>query len=504
MDRQHILEDIEKFDEEMGREHLAHARGMKDEVNFSAIYSRHEHLFTLENIRLVRALLKDAKLPDTQRRNLLLFDYLVGSRIGNELKALSDKASNYEAKATIKVGGKKIPYRQASIVVMNEPNRKQRQKIVDALKVPKRVLTKFSEEALEKEYKLLKELSGKDYVEYVEWIKQFDLRKFGKVLEGFLAQSNKMYRAKLATVMTSMKVPLNDIQKHDLGFYLRAHKFDAYFPKKRLIPTLHATLSGMGFSLPKQKNITLDADERPTKVPRAFCMPLLIPHEIYLVLKPHGGQEDYQTILHEAGHSEHFANTKDDLPYELKHMGSHSVSETYSFLFEYLTMDPLWLKKFIRMSAKKEQEFLDFQKFTKLFFVRRYAGKVLYELKFHGNDVRRLDDDFQPLRETYASKAAMYADILTKTTGAIYKEDDYLLDMDNAFYSADYVRAWMFEVQVRNYLKEHYGAWFANKKSGAFLKKMWSTGSAGRNQEELAKLINAPSVDPQYLFHEVL
>ncbi len=504
MDRQQIIEDIEKFDEELGREHLAHARGMKDEINFSAIYSRHEHLFTLENIRLVRVLLKDAKLPDTQRRNLLLFDYLIGSYIGNELKELSDKASNYEAKATIKVGSKRIPYRQASIVVMNEPNRKKRQKVVDALKTPKRVLTKFSEEALEQEYKLLKELSGKNYVEYVEWIKQFDLRKFGKVLEGFLAQSNDIYRAQLHATMTSMNVPLDDIQKHDLGFYLRAHRFDKYFPKRKLIPTLNATLAGMGFSLRRQKNITLDADERPTKVPRAFCLPLLIPNEIYLVLKPHGGQEDYQTILHEAGHSEHFANTKDDLPYELKHMGSHSVSETYSFLFEYLVMNPDWLKKFIKMPARKEQEFLDFLKFTKLFFVRRYSGKVLYELKFHGNDLRKLDDNFKPVREKYASKAAMYADILTKATGAIYKTDDYLLDIDSAFYSADYVRAWMFEVQVRNYLKQHFGAWFANKKSGAFLKKMWSTGSAGRNQEELAKLIGVSGVDPQYLFDEVL
>ncbi len=502
MERDNLISEIQQFDEEMGREHLAHAVGLKDEVNFSAIFTKHASLFSKPNIALVKALLNASMRKDTKHRNLLLYDYLVSGYIGNELKELGDKASNYESKAKIKANGKTIPFRHASVVVMNEPNRKKRQNIVDALKAPKAVLTKYSKEAQDKEYALLKMLTGKDYVTYYSIIKEMDYDAFADDLRTFLAETTDIYLPQLHEAMTSIKVPLDDIQKHDLGFYLRAHKFDKHFPKSKLLQTLKNTLSGMGFTLSKQKQIHVDAEERPTKVPRAFCSPLLIPQEIHLVLKPHGGQEDYQTILHEAGHSEHFANTRDDLAYELKHMGSHAVSETYAFLFEYLVMDKDWLGK--RMPTKTQAEFLSFLRFTKLFFLRRYSGKVLYELQFHRNDLRVLDDSFRPTRQKYASGAEMYADILSKSTGVKYTPDDYLLDMDSGFYSADYVRAWMFEVQLRNTLKEKFGVWFKNKKAGSFLKKMWASGSSGKSQDELAKELGHDKVDKNYLINELM
>ena len=36
---------------------------------------------------------------------------------------------------------------------------------------------------------------------------------------------------------------------------------------------------------------------------RAFCAPVRVPHEVYLVLRPHGGQTDWTTFLHELGHA---------------------------------------------------------------------------------------------------------------------------------------------------------------------------------------------------------
>ena len=58
------------------------------------------------------------------------------------------------------------------------------------------------------------------------------------------------------------------------------------------------------------------AGEREGKRPRAFCAPVRIPEVVHLVLRPHGGQNDWMTLLHELGHALHFANMRRDLPFE--------------------------------------------------------------------------------------------------------------------------------------------------------------------------------------------
>lgn len=489
----------------MGREGLAHSVGLKDTINTSAIFSKYEHVFTPMNVKLLKALLNASTLESTRRKNLLLYDYLVSCHIGNQLKELSDKANNYETSATIKVGGKSVPYRQAAVLVMNQPDRKKRQQITELVKKPKATLTKLNEEALEQEYALLKQLTGKDYVGYYEFVKGMKYDRFADDLRKFLIDTQGIYTGRLNEILAEMKIPIDDARKHDLGYYNRAHKFDRYFPKNKLLLTLKKTLAGMGFNLDRQKNIHVDASERPNKVPRAFCSTLIVPQEIHLVLKPHGGQEDYQTILHEAGHSEHFANTRDDMDYEFKHMGAHSVSESYAFLFEYLLLDPNWLQTYINMPAKAEREFLQFLWTNKLFFLRRYAGKIVYEVKLHRNDLRKLDEDWKPMREKYASAADMYADIFSRAICVKCEGVDYLIDVDSGFYSADYLKAWMFEVQIRKVLKERFGpTWFTNKKAGAFLKDLWQFGSSGMTQDELAQRIGYDKVDKRYLIEELL
>ena len=47
---------------------------------------------------------------------------------------------------------------------------------------------------------------------------------------------------------------------------------------------------------------------RPKKSPRAFCAPVRVPGEVYLVLSPVGGRDDFSVLFHEAGHAEHYAN----------------------------------------------------------------------------------------------------------------------------------------------------------------------------------------------------
>ena len=88
----------------------------------------------------------------------------------------------------------------------------------------------------------------------------------------------------------------------------------------------------------------VDAEPRPKKTPRAFCAPVRVPEEVYLVLTRIGGREDYETLMHEAGHAEHFSHVDPALPVEHRYLGDNSVTEGFAFLFQHLTEDPAWLE----------------------------------------------------------------------------------------------------------------------------------------------------------------
>src|SRR5438093_11243017 len=87
----------------------------------------------------------------------------------------------------------------------------------------------------------------------------------------------------------------------------------------------------------------LDTGEREGKRSLGFCSPVRVPAEVYLVLRPHGGQTDWNTFLHELGHALHFAYMRPDLAFEYRWLGDNSITEGYAMLFDHSMKDRGWL-----------------------------------------------------------------------------------------------------------------------------------------------------------------
>lgn len=494
----HLLPDLEKFEEELSREHYLHSSGQKDESESAKIYAKYPQLFSKEHI-------KEAAKNMKTREGKLLYDAFVGNFVGNELKEISDEMSSFESAAEVEFEGKKLAFRQASSVLVNEPVREKRKKLYESLKPVKSKLTKYEKGLWDECYKLIHDLSGKSYLDYVSFIKEVDYDALAKELKEFLVKTESLHKSQLEKNMSTVGVKLEDTMPYDYAFFARAKPFDEFFKKENLVPLAKSFWKGLGFDIDKQKNVILDVEEREKKVPRAFCMPVKVPQEVILVIKPHGGQDDYQSFLHESGHTEHFANTDSKLSYELKHMGAHSVSETYAFLIEYLMANPLFLQKCLNLPEKAARDFSVFMMETKLQAFRRYAAKIIYELKLHRNDLTKLDARFENANGSYKDASEMYVDILTKATKIKYQPEGFLLDVDGGMYSADYVRAWIFESMVRKKLEEKFGTdWFQKKEAGVFLKGMWKFGSSGKSCEELAQMIGYGKLDISVLTKDFL
>jgi hypothetical protein len=282
-------------------------------------------------------------------------------------------------------------------------------------------------------------------------------------------------------------MPRDEVEMGDLYFLQRAPEFDTIFPADQMVSTLRQTLSGMGISLEAQPNLRLDIEPRPLKSPRAFCAPIQIPEEVMLVIKPQGGQRDYSSFFHEAGHAEHFATVRSDVPFAFRHLGEKAVSETYAFLFQHLIHDGLWLDGVLGYEGV---EYRRFALFAKLFLVRRYAAKLVYELEYlhaagPSGDVERA-----------------YTRLLGDALKVGIFPGRFLDDVDDEFYAADYLRAWIFEMQLSSYLKREFdSAWWTSPSAADFLQSLWQIGSRD-GVDELAQQIGYAELDAGFLVRE--
>ena len=224
----------------------------------------------------------------------------------------------------------------------------------------------------------------------------------------------------------------------------------------------------------RSANIILDTEQRPTKTPRAYCAPVRVPEEVYLVVPRVGGREDFAALFHEGGHAEHYANMDPALPVEYRYLGDNSVTESFAFLLEHITEDPLWLAEAL---GADPDPIVAHVRAVRLFFLRRYAAKLAYELELHGPGA---DLDAMPGR---------YAELLGDGHRASAgRRRPGSTTSTSGFYVAAYLRAWALEARWRAHLRERFGErWFSEPAAGEWLDGLWSQGQRLRADELLAE-----------------
>lgn len=475
--------DVEKFYTAIQREWYLNWAGLKDELNISAIYKKYQHLFTKELISDVRDARKRAA-GEEERKLRYLQEFLVKGHLGMAVKKFTDKSETMQSKEVIKVDGKEIPFRFSVVKIVNEPNREKRDKMYRARN---KVIDKINvvlRERMQKLHDKSKGLGYENYMTLFKDVKGIDFHGLEKTMKHFIDRTESIYVNRMDKALREkVSVKLEDAEKHDIAFYFRAKEYDNYFKKEDIVETLKRTLSKMGILLERQRNIYVDTEERPKKSPRAFCAPIRVPEEIKLVIMPMGGHDDYASLFHEAGHSEHHGYVDPELAIEYKRLGDNSVTESFAFLLEYLLMDENWLRQYTSM--REVEEYLDFLHLYTLYFLRRYGAKLSYEIKMHTNDLEGMDE--------------VYQKNLEKVLRFRHPKNHYLMDHDDAFYCSLYLRAWIFEAQLRALLKEKYGEqWFNNAEAGSFLRNLWLKGQK-HDVIELAQTLGYSGLDMEPL-----
>ena len=276
-----------------------------------------------------------------------------------------------------------------------------------------------------------------------------------------------------------------------VAYLRRLSPLASLYTKERAVPVCLESLARLGFDLAADDHIRLDLDDRPQKSPRACVIASDPPTVVHLITRAQGGLHDYQGFLHEAGHALHYAGCDPALPYTFRRLSrDHALTEIYSFLLESVTREAGWHREHFDLDASEAEERAEATRFLDVLLFRRYAAKLDYELELWSDFGRA------------PHYAATYAEKLRAATGFRYRPEGFLADMDDGFYSADYLRAWIRAAQLRAHLREEIGGnWWENRLTGDLLRALIREGTRPTS-EQVAERIGFAPLDTRPLLEE--
>ena len=445
-----------------------HYAGHKEALELQPIYKRHADLVTLDRVRAVGAAADD-------ERTRFLWRWASENYLTNLTKEHLERAASLETELTAQVDGEAVPFRMIQPRIAREPDRDRRRRLFDAgAALREEHLNPVLLEAARGHREATPQLGVDDYVSLYDHI-GFELDRLADDCRALLEATERLWEDGADRLFRARAgVGLAEAGAWDVPRIFRAESWDASFPSERMLPALEGTLGDLGIDLRSQANVHLDVEQRPKKSPRAFCAPIEVPGRVMLVIQPIGGLDDWRALFHEAGHTEHFAHTEGDLPVEARRMGDAAVTEGWATLLEGLVREPAWLER--RLDVGRPRQLAAEGGVIDLFFTRRYAAKLQYELEFY----RAADP---------TEMRGRYVELLGEALKIEPNAASYLADIDPGFYVTEYLRSWAFEAQLRDHLRTIFGnAWFSRRDAGELLRDLWSEGQARRADDMLEEL----------------
>lgn len=453
----------EAFLEDVSREyHAAHA-GHKSGADLQPIYERHKDAFGDEAWADAVAQWREATPGSEEHRSArMIVDWLLESRVGRAMAPLEEKEFAWEAAAIVRLpDGTEEPYSRVAITIANTRETDARRALDDAR--AKLVLAEFApmrRERMAREKGLIEDARLVDgYTPTLEALSGTSISALRAECEQFLRDTQSMWDDVLPEFLKRvLGIAPGEATRADAVALMRAPEFDGAFPADAMETEVRRYVTEMGISPDAHGRVRFDTAERPGKRARAFCSPVQIPDEVHLVIRPHGGQNDWQTLMHELGHALHFANMSRELPFEFRWLGDNSITEGYAMLFDHRLQDRGWLLRYSRLEKSDLPRYLRSAGFEELQFLRRYCAKLIYETQIYDGSV------------PWSALPDLYVETLSGATGFRYQASDAFLDVDPRFYAARYLRAWQLQALLNESLIGRFDAdWWRNPRTGPYL-----------------------------------
>src|SRR5688572_10455818 len=458
-----LRRDGQAFSEEISREYYLAAAGLKPTAELQPIYAKHAAIMSADALAMTLEAFRGATPgSEEHRQTRILLEWLASLQSGRELAPLEEREIAWEASAMVRLpDGSNVQFERVPIEVANSADRAHRVTVYEARnKLVAAELAPMRREKFQRERDIIERLDLADgYNATWELLSGVSLEDLRQQCQRFLRDTQSMWDGTFPEfVRRVLRIEPREATRSDALALFRAREFDAYFPAAEMEARVQKQTREMGIDPLASGRIRLDTGEREGKRSRAFCAPVRVPEEVYLVLRPHGGQSDWSTFLHELGHALHFAYARPDYPFEYRWLGDNSVTESYAMLFDGLMQDERWLRRYTDLSGNSLKAFTRAAGFEELHFLRRYCAKFIYEVQLYGGGV------------SWESLPDLYVEELSGATSFAYSGSDAFVDVDPGYYSARYLRAWQLSALLDETLMERYNEdWWRNPKAGPWI-----------------------------------
>jgi hypothetical protein len=458
-----LRRDGQAFSEEISREYYLAGAGLKPTAELQPIYAKYAAVMSADALAMTLEAFRGATPgSEEHRQTRILLEWLASLQSSRELAPLEEREIAWEASAMVRLpDGTSVQFERVPIEVANSADRAHRVTVFDARnKLVESELAPMRREKFQRERDIIERLDLADgYNATWELLSGVSLEALRAQCQQFLRDTQAMWDETFPSfVKRVLRIEPREATRADALALFRAREFDDYFPAAEMEARVQKQTREMGVDPLASGRIRLDTGEREGKRSRAFCAPVRVPEEVYLVLRPHGGQSDWSTFLHELGHALHFAYARPDYPFEYRWLGDNSVTESYAMLFDGLMQDEHWLKRYTDLSGNSLEAFTRSAGFEELHFLRRYCAKFIYEIQLYGGDVG------------WDALPDLYVDQMTGATSFAYSGADAFVDVDAGYYSARYLRAWQLSALLDETLTERYDEdWWRNPRAGPWI-----------------------------------
>jgi hypothetical protein len=311
---------------------------------------------------------------------------------------------------------------------------------------------------------------------------------FLKPLEAILRETEDTYRDRMQWhLKRALGLKLEVARRHDILALFGVDETAAWFPRSDIIPCLQQWLRDWGWRVEEHTNLRVEPYT--ALAGGAWCAPFEIPGDIRLAVAPSEGMRGYAQAFRELGKSLLLASLPVEAARQLRCFPDPSLLESQAELCGGLVRTSRWVQ--IYRHIRQPEERLSLAQLERLYIVRRYIGKCLYERTFYEDSA--LD-----------GKDEAYRDALRRACGFAYPEAYYLSDIDPGFGSFWNVRGWVLCASMRRQLHQQYAEeWFREPEALLALQEFWRQ-SPYRTVEALVEQVGSSPLNVDAVVADLL
>ncbi len=436
-------------------------------VDFSVTAAEEKALYTHEahgQIAALREITPDA-LDARALEQLQL--HFAGELLARAVASQTAAAATAESAVRLEVAGQPFALRDLERLLARERNALRRQALQAQAAAGAQSLLPLHDARQARLRETAQRLGHDDLRSLAAAMRRTDLDVLATYAQQILEESAEPYRALIdAQATRALRLPKDRVRLRDLPRMFRAPPVDEHFPKEALLPRAEATLEGLALPEALLGNLRLESGDEPHRSARALALPVRVPHDVRLSVKPTAGVRAQAGYLHELGHALHAAGTLQPR-FALSKLGGGAVPEAFSQLFERRVQDPVWLGRHAGLEGRSLARYLTDSAAWELYLLRRTAAAFLYEHRRHAPG---------------ADEQQVYREVLEAAWLVPVEDDDvalHALAREELFASARGLEAQLLADALQVQLAAKFGeAWWERPEAGAWLRQLWAHGNA--------------------------